>query len=81
MDVSAIALRGLDQAQALLERSAGRIARMSAPAREAAPMDVVDLSAEMVALLEARRALTANLRVLETADEIERSLFDSIAAT
>ena len=63
-----VPLAGLQQAEARLERTAQRLARASSPE------DTVDLSAEMVALIEARLLAQANLNVLRTQAEIAKEL-------
>ena len=73
MEISAAALSGMHRAEARLEATAQRLARVSDPA------DTVDLSAEMVALLEARNDFAVNAKVLKTGDEIERVLLDVLA--
>ncbi len=70
MDIAAIALGGMNEAQGRVESAARRLASA------AEPTDTVDLSAEMVALMEARNAFTTNARVLETADEIQKNVID-----
>jgi flagellar hook-associated protein FlgK len=70
MDVSAIALGGLEQAQSQLENTAKRIAN---PVN---PVDGVDLSQEAVSLLQARTDFQANLATLKVSDQMIQSLFD-----
>ena len=70
MDVSAIAIGGLEQAQSQLENTAKRIAN---PAN---PVDGVDLSQEAVSLLQARTDFQANLATLKVNDQMVQSLFD-----
>ncbi len=70
MDVSAIALGGLEQAQSQLESTAKRIA---SPAN---PVDGVDLSQEAVSLLQARSDFQANLATLKVGNQMTQSLFD-----
>ena len=67
MDVSAIALGGLDQAQSKLENTGKQIA---------SPTDSVDLSREAVSLLQARTDFQANLATLKVNDQMLHSLFD-----
>lgn len=71
-----VALCGLGRAEALLERTAGRLARLPGASEQTAPQDVVDLSAEMVALLEAGNRFQINTRVLKTAFQMEQRLLD-----
>jgi flagellar hook protein FlgE len=70
MDVSAIAIGGLEEAQSQLESTAKRIAN---PAN---PVDGVDLSQEAVSLMQARTDFQANLATLKVNDQMLHSLFD-----
>jgi len=63
MQISAIALQGLEQAQTQFDRSASRLA--------SAPADSVDLSAEAVSLIAARNFFETNLKVLEIAGKMQ----------
>ena len=65
MEISAIALRGLEQAQTLFDRSARRRAEGSGEL----PSDVVDLMA-------AKAGTQTAVRVTEVADEMERRALD-----
>jgi hypothetical protein len=80
------ALAGLHSAEALLDHSARQIASLPSTLTGSRDMaasvpapDVVDLSAAMVALLEARNQHALNIRVLETALDIEAHLIDVLA--
>jgi len=77
MEISAIAVSGLNAAQNQVERVAGRIARATIP--ETSSGDTVDLAAEMVALMEGRNQFQANVKSAQTADEMERSALDIVA--
>jgi len=70
------ALNGLGQAEALLERTAARLARLPGAAAPPEPRDQVDLSAEMVSLLEARHRFGIHTRVLKTAFEMQGHVLD-----
>lgn len=74
MDPSAIALQGLHQADMQLEQAAARIA--TAGAASDGNVDVVDLSAELVALMTAKMLFDANLATIKTADQMQKSLID-----
>ncbi|MBM3745623.1 MAG: hypothetical protein FJW34_07485 [Acidobacteria bacterium] len=76
MRVVDAALDGLTQAQAMLEGTAYRLARLPLALEQPAPQDCVDLSAEMVNLLEARNLFQINTRVLRTAFEMDEHLLD-----
>jgi len=78
MDISAIALQGLNQAEANLEKAATRIASFGADSIDGANVDTVDLSAEMVALMSAKNEFSVNLKTLETAGEMQKNMIDLI---
>jgi flagellar basal body rod protein FlgB len=63
-----IPLAGLDRAASSLNQTASRLA--------AGPADTVDLSAEMVALLEARNSFETNTKVIQTEDQMTKSLLN-----
>jgi flagellar basal body rod protein FlgG len=68
MDVAATtALRGIEQAQNRVDTAARHIATAGAA-------DAVDLSTEAVALIQARDDFGANIAVLKTADDLQKSL-------
>lgn len=70
MNVLSVALDNISRATTNLDAVAARFAKISDP------QDSVDLSAEMVALMEARTAVEASLAVLRTANEINQNLVD-----
>lgn len=76
MDPSAIALQGLQQANIQLEAAAVRIASASGDSTDSGPVDVVSLSAEMVALMSARTQFDANVATLKAVDQMQRNLVD-----
>ncbi len=73
MNVQMVALSGMDRAETKLESAAARIAKA------ADPQDSVDLSAEMIALMEAKDAFAVNARVFRTADEMQAHVLDILA--
>jgi flagellar hook protein FlgE len=79
MDPSSIALQGLQQAHVQLETAAARIAGAGSNSPDAGNLDVVDLSAEMIALMSARTMFDVNLATLKTADQMQKSLIDLTA--
>jgi flagellar hook protein FlgE len=79
MDLSAIALQGLEQSQAQLENAATRLAGAGAGSPDGAGVDIVDLSAEIVALMSAKTQFSANLSTLKTANQIQKSALDVMA--
>jgi hypothetical protein len=78
MEVQSIGLAGLEKAQEKLAAVAKRLsAGLAAPSNDsAAAADSVDLSAEMVALLEAKVATQANLKLVESANELASQTID-----
>ena len=79
MDISAIALQGLDQASAQLDRAASNIAAAGGSSPDGAGLDTVALSEEAVALMSAKALFSANLSVLRTADQIQKNTIDAMA--
>jgi hypothetical protein len=79
MDLSAIALQGLQQASTQLEQAATRIASFGASSADGASLDTVDLSAEMVAMLAPQEQASVNLQTLKTAGEVTHSMIDVMA--
>ena len=75
MEVQSIALAGLEKAQERLAAVAKRLSSGTATA-PAAGQDTIDLSAEMVALLEAKIATQANLKLVESANELSSQSID-----
>jgi flagellar basal body rod protein FlgG len=79
MDLSAIALQGLDQAEVQLEAAATRLANAGALSPDGTNVDTVDLSAEMVALLSAKNLFSVNLATLRAANEVQKNAIDVMA--
>lgn len=75
MDVSAIALQGLEQAQVQLESAAASIAGAST-ASNSAGTDTVDLSTAVVALLTAKNQFSVDLTVLKVANQTQASVIN-----
>lgn len=68
MEIIATALAGLPAAEARVEKTARNLARGLQPTEVGE--DQVDLSAEMVALIEAKNAAAVNVKVVQTAEEL-----------
>jgi flagellar hook protein FlgE len=66
-------LQGMESASASLDRAASRIAAIGQPSS-----DTVDLSTEMIALIQARNNFGANLRAVQTMNEVTQSLLDLV---
>jgi flagellar basal body rod protein FlgC len=72
MSAISSALQGMHAAESSLDRTASRLANL--PSATAPPTgDTVDLSTEMVNLMQARNNFDANVKVAKTADEMDRS--------
>jgi flagellar hook protein FlgE len=72
-----IPLAGLTQAETSLNTTATRIASMGTTRiATAGQADTVDLSAEMVALMEARSNFALNAKVAQTQNQVAQSLIN-----
>ena len=69
MTIGAASVEGIHQAEALLNRTASRVA-------QSGDSDVVSLSDEAVALIEAKIAVAANVTALHAVNDIQKSLVD-----
>lgn len=63
------------RAEERIQRVAERLSRLPLSSDEV-PQDVVDLSAEVVALLDAKNSHAVNAKVAETACELDQKLLD-----
>jgi len=79
MNISAISLQGLQQANDQLNTAANEIASPAAISPAGANSDTVDLSAAVVALLSGKNNIEANLGTMKVADEVLQSTIDLIA--
>jgi flagellar hook-associated protein FlgK len=79
MDISSIALQGLEQASAQVDAAAVQIASAGSASGNAAPVDTVSLSEEMVALMSAKTAFAANVSVLKTAEQTQQNVLNVMA--
>lgn len=76
MDLSAIALQGLDQAEVQLDAAASNLADAGAGSVSGADVDTVDLSAQIVALTSAQTTFQVNIATLKTADQVQQTAID-----
>lgn len=79
MEVQSIGLAGLEKAQEKLAAVAKRLSSGVAggtPGANSGGGDTVDLSAEVVALLEVKTATQANLKLVESANELASQTID-----
>lgn len=72
MDIVQSSLEGLLRAEAAVGRAATRIAKTPL-SLTGEPNDIVDLSAEAVALMEAKNAFSANIKAAEAGQELAES--------
>ena len=75
MNILQTGLDGLHRAQTQVQTTASRLANLPFSVT-GEPQDVVDLSAEMVALLMAKNNYKINLKSIETAMEMTDSTLD-----
>ena len=68
------ALEGMARSEAQFNGVADKIARL--PLSQFGQGDQVDLSAEAVALLQAKNSFEANTKVVKVADQMEQTLLD-----
>lgn len=74
-----IPLAGMSRASSDFDHAAARIARSSVPTASAAsPGDSVDLSQDVVALLQAKNDFEANTKTVHVLDDMARSTLDMI---
>ena len=67
------ALGIIQRASASVERVASRLAR---PVDVSGNGDIVDLSAEMIALLQAKNATAVGVKIAQTVDDLQQSTLD-----
>jgi hypothetical protein len=72
VDISAIALGGLNQAQSKFENAAKRVASGGSG-------DTVELSSDAVAMISAKNDYAVNIQALKVADNMQRSVLDLLA--
>ena len=76
MDITAVALQGLQEAQARLDKAAVNLSRLSI---DAASGDSVDLSSEVIALIATQAQVETNVAAARSANELEQKLLDVLA--
>ncbi len=79
MDISAIALQGLQPADAQLNQAASNIASLGVGSPAGANLDTANFSAAALSLISAQTQSSVNLATLKVADEIQKSLIDVTA--
>jgi len=78
MDLSGIALQGLEQAEVRFVRASSQLSSMGAVSADGT-RDTVDLSQAAVALVLAKDDFAANLEMVKVADQMERATVDLLA--
>jgi len=79
MDISSIALQGLDRAQSQFESAALRLSAAGTGSPDGVPADTADLSDAAVALLSAKNAFSINIQTLKIAEKIQSHALDILA--
>jgi hypothetical protein len=79
MDISSIALQGLQQADVQLGNAASKIASSVASVFNGVNMDTVDLSVEAMALMSAKNQFSAILSTMKSVNEIQKHSIDLMA--
>jgi hypothetical protein len=79
MEISAVALQGLNQAQAQVEQAGVWLASMAANTGEGPPVDTADLSEAARSLLSAKNAFAVNIKLLKVADEMQSQVLNLLA--
>ena len=74
MDAISAALSGLNAAETKLDQTAKRLSQIGAV--DSVPTDSVDLASEMVNLITAKLQFEANLKSLETGNEMAKHTID-----
>ncbi len=73
-----IPLQGMSQAASRVDTAASRIARAGSLSQSQQP-DTIDLSAEMIALMQSRNDFAANAKVAGSFDEMTKSVLNILA--
>ena len=81
MDVSSIALQGLQQAQLQLQNVAANVATLGGATLGGAPpnganVDTVNLSQQAVSMIGAKTQFSANINILKVEDNMQKNLLN-----
>lgn len=74
-----IPVEGIRRAESSFNTAAAKIVQAPLAAADQAGGDTVDLSAEMVALMESRNQFAANLKTLQVGDRMAQATLDILA--
>jgi hypothetical protein len=77
--IASIALQGMDRAQAHLEQAAKRLASIGTDSSENIPLDSVEMSQEMLALLASKNDFSMNVATLKIANQIQKQTISLLA--
>jgi hypothetical protein len=78
MEILASALQGLSNAEAQVDQAAARISQ-AGTSGSAAPGDAIDMAAAVVELTVGKEDYLANLKALQTGDEMAKHTIDILA--
>ena len=78
MDISAIALQGLQQADVQLEAAMTNLVSAGADSAGSS-LDIVDVATQIVALNSAQDSFAVNLEALKTADQVQQNVLNILA--
>lgn len=81
MDISGIALLGLQQADIELNRAASKVVSWGTQSMDETGGDAVDLSSAVVALISAKNAYSVDLKVLKTTEQMQAEAADLLDST
>jgi hypothetical protein len=76
MSIGSISLQGIQNAESLLNTTAARIANPTPSTEQGA--DTVSLSDNIVALIQAKNEMGANVKALQVTDDMQKSLLDVV---
>jgi hypothetical protein len=79
MQISAIALQGLNQAQAQVEHAGRQLASIGSNTGDGADVDTADLSTAAVSLLSGKDAFATNIQLLKVADKMQGQAINLLA--
>ncbi len=68
----------MSHAESSLNTTARRIAQFPAAATSGSPQDTVDLSTDIVNLIQARNDFAVNVKALQTGDELTKTLLNML---
>ena len=79
MDISSIALQGLEQAQLQLQSAASQLSSATTASSAGSPADTVDLSVAAVSMISAKEQSSTSVDAMKIADEVQKTLLSLLA--